>query len=320
MNLKKTGHWIIVSFVSIASLTLVAGCGSKATTTAKATTSVPATTTTTQKAGYANPDLLVNTAWLSQHLNDGTIKIVDARTAAQYQASHIKGAVNLPVADTFNPTGPAQMAGPADQLASVFGKRGITRDTRVIVYDNGKETTAARVLWTLALSGNGKSAVLDGGFKKWQGESLPVDTTETVASPATYTLVANPSVNIDLAQVLAAVNKPGVAIVDARSPQEYTGQDLRTKRGGHMPGAVNIDWTTLLTSDAIPVLKSPTELQKMFLDAGVTKDKQVIVHCQTGQRSSVTYLVLKLLGYTNVQNYDGSWQEWGNDANTPIVQ
>lgn len=340
MNLKKIARWSIAGFVSIASLALVAGCASKATTTTavtttmtsatptlsptatptKTTTSAPVTTTTTQNAGYTNPDLLVSTAWLSQHLNDGTIKIVDARTAAQYQAGHIKGAVSLPVADTFNLKGPAQMAGPADRLASVLGERGITRETRVIVYDNGKETTAARVLWTLALSGNTKSAVLDGGFKKWQGESLSVDNAETVAAPATYTPVMNSSVNVDQAQVLAAVNKPGVAIVDARSPQEYTGQDLRAKRGGHMPGAVNIDWTTLLTSDAVPVLKSPAELQKMFLDAGVTKDKQVIVHCQTGQRSSVTYLVLKLLGYTNVQNYDGSWQEWGNDPNTPIVQ
>ncbi len=252
---------------------------STATATATATpkpSPTPAPTPT--PAGFANPDLLVETSWLAQHLNDANIRIVDARTAKDYQAGHIQGAVNLPVAETFNPVGPASMAGSPEQMEQVFGQRGISGDTRVIVYDNGKETTAARVLWTLEYYGHTKGAVLDGGFKKWQKESQAISTQETTATAAKFTAQVRPSIFASKDDVLAALNKPSVAIVDARSPAEYKGDDLRAKRGGHIPGAMNIDWTTLFTSDDAPVLKSPAELRKMYEDTGITKDKEVFVY------------------------------------------
>ncbi len=269
-------------------------------------------------AAFANPDLLVETSWLSQRLDDAAIRIIDARTADEYKAGHVKGAVSVPVEDTFNPTGPKQMAGPTDQIEKLFSAKGISGDTRVIVYDNGKETKASRVLWTLELFGHSKVAVLNGGFKKWQKDSLPVATEETKVAAAKFTAKSVPALNATKEDVLAAIKKPGFAIVDSRSPEEYRGEDLRTKRGGHIPGAVNIDWRDLFTAGDAPVLKSPAELAKMYESAGVTKDKEIIVHCQTGQRSAVSYLTLKLLGYAKVRNYDGSWQEWGNETETPI--
>ena len=107
-----------------------------------------------------------------------------------------------------------------------------------------------------------------------------------------------------------------MVVVDARSAPEYRGEDVRAKRGGHMPGAVNIEWKANFND---LTLKSADELSEMYASAGVTKDKEVIAHCHTGQRSSVTYLALRMLGYPKVGNYAGSWMEWGNDPNTQIV-
>ncbi|MDO8473704.1 MAG: sulfurtransferase [Dehalococcoidia bacterium] len=354
MTLKKITHWSIMGFALLISLALFAGCASKATSTsvkptstvatAPKTTSTPtpsptatqttAATTktssaptptpttapaTTQVAGYANPDLLVETLWLSQHLNDAGIRVVDVRTAAQYKAGHIQGAVSLPVEETFDQ---ANLAGgdlgTTAQLEKAFGDRGIASDTRVIIYDGGKETKAGRLFWTLEYAGHTKAAYLNGGLTKWQKENLPVSTDETKATAAKFTANIKPATLATKADVLAAIGKPGNAIVDTRSPAEYKGDDLRAKRGGHIPGAVNVDWTTQYISGDVPVLKSAAELKKMYEDLGVTRDKTIYVHCQSGQRSAVTYLVLRIMGYQNVRNYDGSWLEWGNDDTTPI--
>lgn len=309
--MKKSFAKAVLVGITLALMAVLAACATGSTPT-------PATTPTTQPVVFANPDLLVDTEWLAEHLDDPNIRIVDARPASEYQANHIQGAIRLPVEDTFNPVGPKQMAGSQEQIEQLFGQSGIDRGTRVIVYDNGKETKAPRTLWTLEYYGHTKVAVLDGGFKKWQGENLPVANEEHKAAATSFSASAQPSLLADKDDILAALNKPGVAIVDARSAAEYRGEDLRAKRGGHVPGAVNIDWRDLFTADETPVLKSPADLRKMYEDAGVTRDKEVFVYCQTHQRSSVAYLTLRLLGYDKVRGYDGSWQEWGNDPDVPI--
>lgn len=299
---------------------LAVGTACTGTGTATPTPTKPAASpTATGPAPYTNAHLVVETAWLAQHLNDAGQRIVDARTAEAYAAGHIPGAVSIPVTDTFNPVGPAQMAGTVEQITKLLGAKGIGNDTKVVVYADGKDNQAARIFWTLEYYGlRDKVAVLNGGFKKWQAENRTISTQVPSITPATFTAKIDDSVLSTKEKILGIIGKPGVALVDARSPAEYKGEDLRAKRGGHIPGAVNINWETLFTSDAAPVLKSAQELAAMYQAVGVTKDKIAYVYCQTGQRSSVTYLSLRLLGYDKVLNYDGSWQEWGNDPDVPI--
>ncbi len=289
-NAKLSFAAILITLLAAFSLLVACAGGSAApspTAAAKATASgsssapvdksaaakvEPASGTTT---GFANPDLLVETKWLSDHLSDTGIRILDVRTADEYKAGHIKGAISLPIEETFNPVGPKQNVGPAEQIEKVLGDRGISGDVRVIVYDGGKDTKGPRMFWTLEYYGDAKVAVLNGGFKKWQKESLAVATEETKATAAKFSAKAQPSLLATKDDVLGGLNKPGYAVVDARSPEEYRGDDVRSTRGGHVPGAVNIDWRNLFTNDDAAVFKSPAELQNIYTAAGITKDKDV---------------------------------------------
>lgn len=285
-----------------------------------APTPIPTPAPKPTPVGFANPQLLVETAGLSQRLGERGLVIVDARSAADYDKGHIKGAVNIPVADTFLKDSPIpQMAGTKEQIEQLFGSKGIGNDVKVIVYGLGKDTNAARVFWTLEYYGHKNVAVLNGGYTKWVAEKLPTETAAPAITSAKFVSAANPSLLATKEQVLGVVGKGTVQLVDARSPAEYAGTDLRATRGGRIPGAKSLDWTTLFTEGDVSVLKSASELAAMYQAAGATdKSKETWAYCQTGQRSAVSYFTLRLLGYEKVRNYDGSWVEWGNDPGTPI--
>jgi thiosulfate/3-mercaptopyruvate sulfurtransferase len=267
-------------------------------------------------AGFANPQLAVSVSWLQQHMNDNGLVVVDARPADAYAKGHLPNAVSLPVTDTFDPDQKKNFPDTKAKLEALFGSHGIGDSTQVVVYDNGKETPAARLFWTLEYSGHKHVSVLDGGIGAWQAAVGVVDTKSMTPKAATFHAAIDPARMPTRETCTAALGNPGKVVVDARSAAEYRGDDVRAKRGGHMPGAVNIEWKANFND---LTLKSADELSEMYATAGVTKDKEVIAHCQTGQRSSVTYLALRLLGYPKVGNYAGSWVEWGNDPDTQIV-
>ncbi|MGH2370993.1 MAG: sulfurtransferase, partial [Chloroflexota bacterium] len=299
---------------------LAAGCGASGGPGAAGAPGMKDTNAASSNAAgqFANPNLLVSAAWLLQHAKDPNVRIVDARPAAEYEKGHIPGAVSLPVVDTFDPNQQRNYPDTKEKLEALFADKGIGNSTRVITYDDGKETPGARLFWTLEYVGHTNAAVLDGGLQAWQAANGEVSTETPKVEPAKFTSKIDPAKLPTKQQCALAIGDPSKVVLDARSPAEFRGEDVRAKYGGHIPGAVNIDWRENFTGSNR--LKEPAALRALYEGQGVTKDKEVIAHCQTGQRSSVTYWVLRLLGYPKVGNYAGSWVEWGNDPATQKVQ
>ena len=267
---------------------------------------------------YAAPELLVETDWLADNLTSSGIVLIDARKADLYDAGHIDGAVSLPKALTYMAEGPKNMAGPAEQIAKVFGDAGISNDSKVIVYDNGRQTDAARILWTLNYLGHYEVSIVNGGYNKWAAEERAVSEEPTKANPTTFEAKVDESVLGTTEECKLSIDDPKAIVLDNRSPAEYSGEDDRAKLSGHIPGAVNIDWReNFNVVDDVATYKSAPELQALFDAAGITKDMKIYTLCHTGQRSAVGYFVLRLMGYDSAANYDGSWQEWGNNLDLP---
>jgi len=204
-----------------------------------------------------------------------------------------------------------------EQLNTVFSSLGLTQDSHVVAYDNEGGGRASRLLWTLETAGHTHFSLLNGGFNAWRAEGYPTDTRLTNNVTRPYTVHRNDAPVADKNYILTHIHDPSTCLVDCRSPAEYGGQDLRARRGGHIPGAVNIEWTRALDPQRHMRLKTVDELTALYQQAGVTPEKQVITYCQTHHRSALSYIVLKSLGY-QVRGYPGSWSEWGNDPDTPV--
>jgi thiosulfate/3-mercaptopyruvate sulfurtransferase len=225
---------------------------------------------------FANPELLVTTSWLSERLAEESIRIVDARKKEDYQAGHIPGAVSIPHSTTFDPNRePSGLVGPPEAIAKLFGDAGVDEYAHVVVYDEGRATVAARVFWTLEYYGHPNVSVLDGGLAKWTAEGRELTTVEPQVAPVTFTVRARPETLSTRERILDELEDDGAVMLDARTEGEFTGEDARAERGGHIPGAVHIEWTENFTPGDAPVFKSALELQKLYQDEGVTKDKRV---------------------------------------------
>jgi thiosulfate/3-mercaptopyruvate sulfurtransferase len=280
------------------------------------TTSVSSQTVAT--ASYARSDLLVETAWLAANLHDAKLRILDVRAADKYQQGHIPGAINLITSELDQKVGEVQDVASAEKIADIFGKLGAGNEHQVIIYDDGRTLTAGRVFWVLDYYRHPAVAILNGGFPKWTAENRAVTQQVSKPEPATFTAQADPGKRADAAYVKASLGKNAVALCDVRTADEYTGKEVRARRSGAIPGAKNADWTNNVTGGNTPQMKFAADLQKLYTEAGITPDKEVITYCQSGTRSAQAYFTLRLLGYTNVRNYDGSWQEWGNDESLPL--
>lgn len=268
-------------------------------------------------AGYGNPQFLVDTDWLVSHRNDQDLRIIDMRNSPEeYAAGHIPGAVHLTVNQVRLSVRESGFTLPPDyDIEERLGQLGITKETMVVAYDDQGGLNAARLFFTLEYAGHKKIALLNGGITKWVAEKRALSKTVPQVSKTVYQVHTETQRVAPAGWIVASLGKPNLALVDARSPAEFRGEDIRAKQGGHIPGAVNIEWTQNLTGDK--TFKSADELLALYEKAGVTKDKTVVSYCQAMHRGAVTYFALRLLGYPNVRGYDRSWSEWGNDPALP---
>lgn len=276
-------------------------------------------------SGYPNGQLLVDTRDVADRLGDPNIRLVDLRPQgprgyAGYAQGHIPGAVYVNWQEIDDVTSNRKGL-PMDQAKAeaLFSRLGIDENVRVIAYDNSGGLWAARLFFVLEFFGHKHVAVLNGGLTKWVQEDRPLSTEKPGISPKKFVARPSPNLIATAEWVKDNLRQSRVCLVDARTPHEYQGNglDWGIKRGGHIPGAVLINWVDTINPDD-RTFKSAEELQKIFEKAGATKDREIVTYCRSGVRAAHNYFVARLLGYEKVRNYDGSWLDWGNRPELPV--
>ena len=279
-----------------------------------------------ENKGYVHPEVLVDADWVEAHAGDPNVRLIEVDVDTRsYAEGHIPGAV------AFNWQKDLQdqiVRSPISQgrLEELLSSAGVSNDTTVVLYGDNNNWFAAWALWILKYYGHEDVRLLDGGRVKWLADGRTL-TTEVPSYAATrYQAQApNTAIRAFRDQVLNELGSGNLALVDVRSPGEYSGELLApanlpqegAQRGGHIPGAANVPWATAVRPDG--TFKSAEELAEIYKSKGVTPEKDVIAYCRIGERSSHTWFALHyLLGYENVRNYDGSWTEWGSLIGAPI--
>ena len=281
-----------------------------------------------QESGYANPDVLVSTGWVAEHLDDPNVRIVESdEDVLLYDLGHVPGAVNIDWhVDLQDPVERDFLNKAA--FEALLGKHGIGNDTTVVFYGDRNNWYATYAYWLFRYFGHRDVRVMNGGRAKWEAEGRPFTRDIPTYAPTTYTAQEpDESIRAYRDDVLQQVRSGKPALVDVRSPGEYSGEVLHmagypqegAQRGGHVLGAQSIPWATAANEDG--TFKSPAELKAIYEGKTITSDRDVITYCRIGERSSHTWFVLReLLGYPDVRNYDGSWTEWGSMVGVPIAK
>ena len=271
-------------------------------------------------SAWAAESLLVDAATLGAQHPARDVRIVDmVDESVDYRRGHIPGAVYLDVEEARVPVPARGFRLPnVDEAARLFGKLGLTPDTRVVIYDDARGLNAAWLFYVLEAFGHARVAILDGGIAAWRSAGLPLATDVSAITPTSYRPVPRPERVTTADWIRDHLNDGSIALVDARSPAEYTGARRYARHGGHIPGAVNLEWQQNLRPNG--TFKPLDELRAMYVGAGVTPDKTVVTYCQTHHRGAHTYFVLRLLGYPRVVGYDRSWAEWGNRDELPVAR
>ncbi|MDD5542635.1 MAG: sulfurtransferase [Acidobacteriia bacterium] len=276
-------------------------------------------------ANYAHPETLVPTDWVSQHLKDPKVRIVevDVDTSA-YDQGHIPGALALNWTTELQDLVRRDIRDRAG-FEALVGSRGISNSSTVVLYGDNHNWFAAWAFWQFKLYGHTDVRLMNGGRKKWIDEGRPLEKEIPHVSAAKYQAQEPDSrIRATREEVFEVLKKHDRNLVDVRSPQEFTGEVIAppgmtetAQRGGHIPGAISIPWSKAVNDDG--TFRSVSELRSLYEGLGVRPDRESIAYCRIGERSSHTWYVLKyLLGYPHVRNYDGSWTEYGNLVAAPI--
>ncbi len=277
-----------------------------------------------------NPDALVSTDWVADHLDDPDVVVIDVDEDIEaYSRSHIRGSVGLDwKADLQDPLRRTFLD--ADGFATLMDARGITRDTHVVVYGGNNNWFAAYAYWYFKVYGHESVSLMDGGRKKWEleGRELTADVADVTPTSGYAPTAPDTDIRARREQILAEyIGSPdGVALVDVRSPAEYSGETTAPPHlpleaamvPGHIPGAANVPWATAVNPDTGEFLPSDT-LKALYADKGISGDEEIVAYCRIGERSAHTWFVLhEILGYDRVRNYDGSWTEYGSLVDVPV--
>ena len=249
---------------------------------------------------------------------DGIV-IVDLSNEAIYESGHIPGAVHIDAADLFAARPPVMgLLPPEAAISDLLSAAGIRPDHHVIAYDGENTLKACRFLWTLDVIGHRGFSLLNGGLNAWVDAGHPLEDEPAEVTPGDYPVSYDASRIADRDYILAHLENPDVIVLDARTELEYNGVDRRAARGGHIPGARNLDWARTIIGGGDLRFRPVDEVRALYFHENVTSDKEVIVHCQTHMRSCHSFILLKALGFERIRGYPGSWSDWGNDPALPV--
>ncbi|HEV8420021.1 MAG TPA: sulfurtransferase [Actinomycetota bacterium] len=274
-----------------------------------------------QTAGYARPELLAEPDWLWDRQEDPTVRLIDCGSAEGYERAHIPEAVSLGVHPWIKESEGSLHVMGAEDFAQLIGGLGVANDTTVVAYDDFNTSFAARLWWVLKYYGHDQAKVLNGGWHRWLTEARPVTFHPTEPERTQFTAKPNEAVIARLDDVRTRVGDPQVQILNALPAKLFTGESnpFGNKRVGHIPGSVNVPIEEFFTDDDRRLFKPAEELEAILEKAGVPRDREVIVHCQAGVRTTLGFFVLALLGWDRIRAYDAALAEWGNLDDTPLV-
>lgn len=278
-------------------------------------------------AQYAHPERLVSTQWVAEHIDDPGVVLVESdEDVLLYETGHVPGAVKVDWHTDLNRPDTRDYVDGAG-FAELMSRKGISRDTTVVVYGDKSNWWAAYALWVFELFGHPDVRLMNGGRDKWIAEGRELSTEKVAPERADYPVVERDDARARAFKEDVLAHLGEQPLIDVRSLPEYTGERTHmaeypqegTLRGGHIPTAASVPWARAAAEDAR--FRSREELEAVYRDeVGLAEDDDIIAYCRIGERSSHTWFVLKyLLGYEKVRNYDGSWTEWGNSVRVPIV-
>lgn len=267
----------------------------------------------TELEDYPNSDLLVIPDQLNYLLIDDNTFLIDARadTSGEFIPDAVHFSAKSELSDP-NHLVSNFLIGP-EAFQAKMRKLGLNNDQDVVIMDEGNSLNAARLFYALEYYGFTNAAILDGGLAGWIEAGYPTaEEPKPAPGDGNFTVDVQPSRFCDYETVVDASNDPNKIILDVRSEGEYTGEVQRAEKSGHIPNAINLEWSEVIESEGVPYFLPPAEIQEKYAAAGLTPDKEIIPHCQSNVRGSHTYFTLRLMGYDSVRPYEGSWAEYGN--------
>jgi thiosulfate/3-mercaptopyruvate sulfurtransferase len=258
---------------------------------------------------------LVNFDEVQERLGDKDVRVLDARPKSDYDKGHIPGAVwvDAKAVEKLAAT-PGALRDRAAWEAWI-APLGIDQNSHVVIYDSRRQLDAARLWWLLRYLGVDHVGLINGGYPLWEKQGRPTSVAVPQVTPAKFSIQFQKDRLAERQDVLAALKKGGLRVIDARTAGEFTGEEKRSKRGGRVPAACHLEWTTLVDQDGR--FLDEKALRDNLASAGVTPGEPVITHCQGGGRASVDAFVFERLGFPT-RNYYLGWSDWGNVDDTPI--
>lgn len=251
---------------------------------------------------------------------DDDVRIVDLGKKDQYLGGHIPGAVYVDYVQVIRNQKPVFGLMPSNaELSQLFSALGITADTHVIAYDEEGGGKAGRFLWTLEVCGHKNYSLLDGGFVSWLAGGFELSREIPSIDTTNFQVHMQADLICDRACIMKHLNETSFTLLDCRSAEEFSGQIKRASRGGHIPGAVNLDWMLLKDQANNLRLVDDDKLKMLLQERDIRSDAEIVLHCHSHHRSALAFMVLKKLGYTNLRAYPGSWSDWAHAEETPVT-